>query len=334
MRSTAVTGRRVALGLLIALVSAAAFGSSGGVAKGLLDNGWSPAAAVTLRIAVGAIILLPLALAEMRGRWQVLRQRRTWRQVALFGAFAVAGCQLFFFLAVTHLPVGVALMLEYLGPILVVLWLWIVRGQHPRALTLAGVGLALAGLLLVLNVFSDVQISLIGVLWGLLAAVGLAVFFIVGADEGTGLPPLAFTCLAMLLGSAALGVAGVLRVVPFATDAADVELAGFTVPWWIPVLWLGLVAAGLAYATGVIAARRLQAKLASFVGLTEVLFAVAWAWLLLGELPAPVQLAGGALIVLGVICIRADEPNRPTFSDPVERETRDIETAGEFPRQR
>ncbi|GAA3068353.1 MULTISPECIES: DMT family transporter [Actinomycetes] len=306
-----VSSRRLAVGLLIALFSAVAFGSSGGVAKGLLDSGWSPAAAVTLRILIGALVLLPLAAVEMRGHWELLRRRRTWAHVALFGALAVAGCQLFFFLAVTHLTVGVALMLEYLGPILVVLWLWAVRRQTPRALTLAGIGLALTGLLLVLDVFSDAQISMIGVLWGLLAAVGLAVFFLVGADESTGLPPLAFTSLAMLLGAAALALAGALGAVPFEMAADDVPLAGAVVPWWVPVLWLGIIAAGVAYATGVIAARRLQAKLASFVGLTEVLFAVAWAWLLLGELPAIIQLLGGLLILAGVVCIRLDEPSRP-----------------------
>lgn len=310
-RKTGLTGRGFAVGLLIALLSAAAFGSSGGVAKGLLDSGWSPAAAVTLRVLIGALILLPPAVVEMRGRWHLLRGRQTWLHVFLFGSLAVAGCQLFFFLAVTHLPVGVALMLEYLGPLLVVLWLWLVRRQTPRALTLAGIGLTLLGLLLVLDVFSDVQISLIGVLWGLLAAVGLAAFFVIGADESTGLPPLTFTALALLMGAATLAVAGALRVVPFHVATRDVPLAGISAPWWVPVLWLGLIAAGVAYATGVIAARRLQAKLASFVGLTEVLIAVLWAWMLLGELPAVVQLAGGLLILAGVICIRLDEPSRP-----------------------
>ncbi|GAA1187787.1 EamA family transporter [Nesterenkonia xinjiangensis] len=316
-RRGGLTGRGLAVGLLIALVSAVAFGSSGGVAKGLLDSGWSPAAAVTVRVLIGAVVLLPLAVWEMQGRWHLLRGRQTWLHVALFGSLAVAGCQLFFFLAVTHLPVGVALMLEYLGPVLVVLWLWLARRQPPRLLTLLGIGLALAGLLLVLDVFSDVQISMLGVLWGLLAAVGLAAFFLIGADESTGLPPLAFTSLAMLLGAASLAVAGALGVVPFHVNAEQVLLAGFSVPWWVPVLWLGLIAAGIAYATGVIAARRLQAKLASFVGLTEVLFAVLWAWALLGELPAVIQLAGGLLILAGVICIRLDEPSRPQPSAPL-----------------
>ena len=68
-----------------------------------------------------------------------------------------------------------------------------------------------------------------------------------------------------------------------------------------------MIAAAAAYLLGTVAARRLGATVASFVGLTEVLFAVLFAWLLLGELPAPIQLAGGALIVAGVVAVRAGE---------------------------
>lgn len=300
-------GRLLVVGLLLAVVSAAMFGTSGSVAKSLLVEGWSPGAAVTLRIVVGALLLLPFALWEMRGRWHLLRRPLAWVHLGLFGLTAVAGCQLFFFLAVEHLSVGVALMLEYLGPILVVGWLWLVRGQRPRRLTVTGIALALIGLLLVLDVLGDVQLSTAGVLWGLGAAVGLAVYFVIGADDASGLPPLAFSGFGMLLGGAALLLSGAAGVVPMRWDTGPVVLAGQTAPWWVPVLWLGVVAAALAYVTGIAASRRLGAKVSSFVGLTEVMFAVLWAWLLLSELPAPVQLAGGAFILAGVVCVKLDE---------------------------
>jgi drug/metabolite transporter (DMT)-like permease len=70
---------------------------------------------------------------------------------------------------------------------------------------------------------------------------------------------------------------------------------------------LVVLATVLAYVSGIMAARALGSKVASFVALTEVLFAVTWAWLLLGELPGVVQLLGGALIVGGVILVRLDE---------------------------
>jgi drug/metabolite transporter (DMT)-like permease len=75
----------------------------------------------------------------------------------------------------------------------------------------------------------------------------------------------------------------------------------------VPVLGLSLLAAVIAYVAGIGAARRLGAKLASFTGLSEVLFAVLFAWLLLSQLPSRMQLLGGAFIITGVALVRVDE---------------------------
>src|SRR5690606_23667615 len=151
--------------------SASAFGTSGALAKGLLTAGWTPAAAVTWRVAVGALALLVPAALAMRRRWHTLRAG--WRSVLLFGLVAVAGCQLTYFLAVERLTVAVALLLEYCGVLLVVLWHWLRRGRRPRPLTPIGTALALVGLALVLAVFGPVRVDPLGVMWGLIAAAGL-----------------------------------------------------------------------------------------------------------------------------------------------------------------
>jgi len=77
--------------------------------------------------------------------------------------------------------------------------------------------------------------------------------------------------------------------------------------WLVPVAGLSLVAAVVAYVAGIGAARILGARLSSFVGLTEVLFAILVAWVVLGELPTVVQLIGGVLILAGVTLVRVDE---------------------------
>jgi drug/metabolite transporter (DMT)-like permease len=89
--------------------------------------------------------------------------------------------------------------------------------------------------------------------------------------------------------------------------SGDVELLHHRVSWIVPVLELSLVAAVIAYVAGIAAARRLGAKLASFIGIAEVIFAALYAWLLLGQLPSPMQLMGGAFMLAGVILVRADE---------------------------
>jgi len=296
------------LGILVALASAAAFGTSGSFAKGLLVSGWTPPAAVTWRVGIGALALVVPAALTMRGRWQLLR--RGWPTVLLFGLIAVAGCQLAYFLAVERLSVAVALLLEYLGPVLVVGWLWLRRGQRPRPLTVVGAGLAIVGLVFVLDAFGAISVDLVGATWGIVAAFGLATFFVISADNSHGLPPLVVASGGLIVGALALLLAGAVGLTPMRWNTDAVLLAGVSVPWWLDVAGLGLIAAAFAYLTGVFASRRLGSKLASFVGLSEVLFAVLWAWLLLSELPRLVQLVGGLLILAGVTLVKLDERPR------------------------
>ena len=156
--------RHPLVGLGVALVSAAAFATSGAFGKSLLVGGWSPGAVVTMRITLAAVVLLGPALWSLRGRWAALR-RNAWVVVG-YGLTGVAGCQLAYFNAVTHLSVGVALLLEYLAPVLIIGWLWVRHRQAPRRLTVTGVALAVAGLLLVLDVLGGARVSPVGVLWG------------------------------------------------------------------------------------------------------------------------------------------------------------------------
>ncbi len=310
--------RNYSLGLLLALMSAAAFGTSGSFAKGLLASGWTPAAAVTWRVSVGALALLVPAVLAMRGRWHLMRGG--WPSILLFGLIAVAGCQLAYFLAVERLSVAVALLIEYLGVVLVVGWLWLRRGQRPRPLTVVGAGVAIVGLIFVLDAFGAISVDLVGAFWGIVAAFGLATFFVISADNSHGLPALVVSSGGLVVGALTLLLAGAVGITPMRWNTDAVLLAGVSVPWWLDVAGLGLFAAAFAYLTGVFASRRLGSKLASFVGLSEVLFAVIWAWLLLGELPRLVQLFGGVLVLAGVVLVKLDERPRtlPNVAPAVE----------------
>ncbi|GAA2473354.1 DMT family transporter [Terrabacter carboxydivorans] len=298
--------RHPLVGLGVALVSAAAFATSGAFGKSLLVGGWSPGAVVTMRITLAAVVLLVPALWSLRGRWAALR-RNAWVVVG-YGLTGVAGCQLAYFNAVTHLSVGVALLLEYLAPVLIVGWLWLRHRQTPRRLTVAGVTLAVAGLLLVLDVLGGgASVSPVGVLWGLGAAVCLVLYFLLADHVDDDVPPLALAGGGLAVGALSLGLAGLVGLLDMSRGAARVPLGGVVVDWWVPVLVIALVAAAFAYVTGIAAVRMLGAKVASFVALTEVLFAVLFAWLVLAELPTTVQLLGGLLIVAGLVAVRADE---------------------------
>ena len=309
------TRSSTSMGLFIAILSCAAFGTSGSFGKALLSSGWTPVTAVAARITIAAIALaIPTALA-LRGRWHVLAEH--WRPVVLYGIFGVAGCQLFYFNAVTHVSVGVALLIEYLAPVLLVGYAWARYGRKPRPWTLLGTASAVVGLLFVLDVFNGFSADPVGIAWALGAALCLTVYFIIAGNEETDLPSIVLAGAGMVVGAVILLTMCALSALPTSVSTQPVTMAGTALPFWVPVLGLALIAAALAYATGIYAARALGATVASFVSLLEVVFAVLFAWLLLGEAPTIVQLIGGAFILSGVVLVRMDESRRGEDFGPV-----------------
>ncbi|KKK06966.1 DMT family transporter [Micromonospora sp. HK10] len=296
---------RPGVGLGLALLSALTFATSGTFARPLITGAWSAEAVVLARVGIAALVMAVPALLALRGRLPVLRRNAI--TIVVFGLLGVALAQACFFNAVRYLPVGVALLLEYLGIVLVVGWMWLVHGQRPRLLTVAGSVTALCGLFFVLDLAGADRLDPVGVLWGLGAGVGLAGYYVIAGRVDPALPSVVMASGGMAVGALVLLLLGLVGLLPLRAGAADVTFAGHQMSWLVPIAGLSLVAAVIAYLTGVAGARLLGARLSSFVGLTEVMFAVLIAWLLLDELPTAIQLSGGALIVVGVALVRLDE---------------------------
>ena len=296
------------VGLLFAIGSAFAFGSSGPFAKSLMEAGWTPTAAVTARLAGGALAMAVFA-SIVRPGW--LREARDHaRTVVLYGLVPIAGAQLFYYNAVAHLSVGVALLLEYTAPILVVGWLWATTRNRPTNLTLGGVVLAIAGIMLVLGIFgpgglAGTDINLVGVGWGLAAAVCAACYFLMSDKVGdSGLHPITLAAGGLVVGAAAVALLGVSGVMPLTFTANDTMVAGWTTSWIVPVIALALIPTAIAYTLGIIGIARLKPRFASLVGLSEVMFAVLAAWVLLGEAVTATQALGGVVVLIGLALAR------------------------------
>ena len=312
MRTASRAGRAgQGAGIGLGLLSAMCFGTSGTFGAALIGAGWSPAGAVLARVIVAALALTVPALFALRGHWSLLR--RSWRQVVGYGLVGVAACQVCYFNAIARMDVGISILLEYLGIVLIVGWLWARHGQRPRLLTVLGGVAALGGLALMLDLSGSGGVSLTGVLFALAAAVAMAVYFFQSAatsaaDGGSALPPVALTWGGMVTGAISIALLGAAGLTPLRFASAPVTLLSAHVNWLVPVLGLGVVAAAVAYVTGIEAARRLGAKLGSFVAMAEVLFAAGFAWVLLHQVPTEMQFLGGLLILAGVVAVRLDEP--------------------------
>ncbi|MGP3975970.1 EamA family transporter [Streptomyces sp. 8N114] len=325
-------------GLVLALVSACAFGSSGVAAKPLIEAGLEPLHVTWLRAAGGAFVLLPLAW-----RHRALVRQRPWLLVG-FGLLAVAGVQAFYFTALSRIPVGVALLIEYLAPALVLLWVRFVQRRAVTRAAAVGMVLAVGGLSCVVEVWSGLRLDGLGLALALGAACCQVGYFVLSdhgstaeeadgragaggnsaergdcAERGDGpggqravarpsADPMGVIAYGLLIGALALTV--VAR--PWHTDwsvlGRSAQLHGTAVHGLVLLVWIVLVATATAYLTGVVSVRRLSPPVAGVVACLEAVIATVLAWVLLGEHLSAVQLAGGAVVLLGAFIAQRSTP--------------------------
>ena len=309
---------RAGLGVLLGLAASLAFATSGTFVRPLFDAGWSPGAAVLWRVTCAAVLLLPVGLWVMRGRLRVVFAE--WRIIVAFGALAVATAQLMYFAAVSRMSVSIALLIEYMAPVLLVLLAWARTRHAPSRLVISGTLASVLGLLCVLDL-TGARPDALGVVFGFGAMIGAAAYFVLGA-RSTQLHPLALPAFGLPVGGVVLGLATLVGALPYSAPLVDVQVMGAMVPWWVPLGVVVLAATALAYALGVAGIGLMGERLSSFVSLSEVLFAALIAAAVLGEIPSPIQILGGALIVAGVVLIRfasgSSPAGLPTLPDEVE----------------
>ncbi|MDH6135176.1 drug/metabolite transporter (DMT)-like permease [Kitasatospora sp. MAA4] len=287
---------RRAVGLTLALISACAFGGSGTAAKPLIEAGLSPLHVVWLRATGAAVILLPVAW-----RHRAVVRRRPGLLLG-FGVFAVAGVQACYFAAISRIPVGVALLIEYLGPLLLLGYVRLVQRRPVSRGSAIGAAVAVTGLVCVVEAWNGMTFDPLGVLFALAAACCQVVYFVLadaGSQGDNPVNPLAVSAYGLLIGAAVL--TAVTR--PWEADwgrlAGNVTMNGHLIPAVLPAVWMVLVATVLAYLTGVVSVRHLSPPVAGVVANVEAVVATVLAWVLLGEHLGAPQLLGGALVLTG-----------------------------------
>ena len=259
---------RTSRGLLLGVLASLTFATSGVFIKPLLESGWSPAAAVTVRAGIAGLALLPIAVVQLRGRWAALWRAR-WRVIGM-GLIGVAGTQLAYFAALSRIPVSTALLIEYLSPLVLVGIVWVRTRRPPRAIVLVGSAIAIGGLVLTIGPGSIGGGDGLGFVFAFIAMLGVVGYYLIAARPSNGLPPVAFASSGLMLGSLVLGIAGAIGIVPFTANFGEVPLGSAEVPWWVPLGFVALVGTAFAYVASIIASERLGSRLMSFVGLLEV----------------------------------------------------------------
>ena len=299
MSQTATSNRSA--GIVAGLVAAVAFATSGPVVKPLLVAGWSPGSAILVRLSVAAVLLAGPAAWAVRGRWHVVRDE--WRTILGFGVLGVATASTMYYLAGDRLPVAVALLIEYTGPLLLVAWRWARDRQAPTRATLVGAALATGGLVFVLDLTGSLELDPVGLAFALVSAIGNAGYFAF-TGRPSALPPISLAGAGMAVGALTVAVVAAVGVLPLAAPDVRVDLLGAQVHWIVPLLIVATVPTAFAYGVSALSVRLLGERLASFLALSEVLVAVLLAWALVGEAPLPVQAVGMVLVVAGIALVR------------------------------
>jgi drug/metabolite transporter (DMT)-like permease len=199
-------------------------------------------------------------------------------------------------------PVGVAILVEYLGPALLLGWIRFVQRRPVSRAAAVGVVLAVTGMASVVQIWSGLAFDPLGLLFAFGAACCQVAYFVL-ADHGTqdedAPEPVAVIAHGLLVGAVALTALARPWGLHWAAMTHRAALGSRGVPATLLAGWLVLVCTVVAYLTGVVAVRRLSPQIAGVVACLEAVVGTVLAWTLLGEHLGAAQVLGGLLVLSG-----------------------------------
>ncbi|HET7571562.1 MAG TPA: EamA family transporter [Gaiellaceae bacterium] len=295
--------RRPAVGYAMVLVAGVLFGVNGAVAKVALSSGLTSLRLTEARCA-GAFAGLAL-LAALRAPGSLRLRPGEWRRLAVFGICGVAWVQLFYFLAIHRLAIGIALLIQYLGPLFVAIWVRTFGGEHVRRRIWASLGLSLTGLVLMVQVWHGGGVDGLGVAFALVSAVVYAAYLLLAEHGVAGRDSISLLAWGFLFATLFWTVIQPWWSFPTGAVGHTVPLQGHLASWHLPVwalvLWVVVLGTIVPFSLIVGALRHVGATRVGIVANMEPVVATVAAWLWLQESLAPVQLAGAAVVLCGIV---------------------------------
>lgn len=304
------------MGYVFGLLAALLFGANGSVTKVVLDSGLSPTQVTQFRtlgtFLIAGVVLLVVDHAAFRLPWKQVGV------MAVLGVVGLALLQVTYAYAIQLLPVGIALLLEYLAVLIVALVAFVFFKERVKARLWVSIGCVIVGLTIVAQIWAS-HLDPLGVVMALAAAATLAIYFLVGERQVTATSPLAvafwtsgFAALFWAFFSGWWNVDPAIVAKPVSLTG---NLAGVIVPLGVPLAWLIVMGSFLPFLLSFSALGRLKATAGGIVASSEVIFAFVVAWLWLGEELSPLQLVGAAIVLAGIILAQTARPDRVVDAD-------------------
>ena len=292
------------LGYALVIIAAICFATNATVSKSLLLSGFEATRLAQLRV-TAAFLIIGVILALTRPSAFKVR-RAEWPGLIAFGLIGVTFTQLLYFMGISRLPISIALLLEFTAPIMVAMYWKFGMHKHVGKGVWLGLVLALGGLALVAEVWSGFSLNPIGVACGFGAAAALAVYYISG-DKAVS-PPFNRDSVSVTMWGFAIAAAFWAIVQPWWTfpwaellhPSRQAGMAENGWPLWSLAIWMIVIGTAVPFWLEVSALRNINASQVSAVGMIEPILAAIIAWVILGEVLTPIQIAGGALVLGGV----------------------------------
>ena len=290
------------MGYFYALLAAFLFGANGSVSKVIIEAGLSAIQLTQMRV-LGAAIISGIVLLVLDRRSFRLPPRQ-WPVIIVLGVVGVGLLQATYAFAIALLPVGIALLLEYLAVLIVAVVAFFFFKEKVHIRLWAAIALVIVGLIVVAEIWAS-TLNPVGVLWGLAAAISLATYFLVGERQLKNISPLALSFWTMSVAS--LFWAPFSRWWTFTSETFTTvtslggSLGGISVPVWLLIVWNVTLGSFAPFLLSLSALKRLSATAAGIVATSEIIFAFITAWLWLQEALSTWQVIGASVVFGGIV---------------------------------
>jgi drug/metabolite transporter (DMT)-like permease len=305
------------LGYALVVLAAILFGLNGGVSRVAMGSGLSPEAFTTLRVTGATLVFVAYAASFRRSALRRPRGSGLLLVIAL-GVVGVAGLQLTYNVAIDRLPLGLALLIEFLAPVLVVLWVRFVRKEHVRPQMWGAVVLAVGGLAVVSRVWNGLAFDGLGIVMALLAAVCFATYFLLG-EHNVGLDdPLRIILWAFVVATVCMNVIRPIWTTPSlpSTTSGLGRLGDVAVSPWLVLGVVVVLGTVVPFFLEMVALRHLPATIVTVVAMLEPVIAVVLGWGWFRESLTAVQVLGVAAVLAGIVLAQTSRRVELTIPTP------------------
>ncbi|HYM63888.1 MAG TPA: DMT family transporter [Gaiellaceae bacterium] len=297
--------RRPLVGYVLVWTAVLLWSINATVSKIVLESAGLSALRLSEVRASGSAVILLVAVALLRPV-SLRTNRLELAFLVVFGICGLALVQLFYFVALGRLNIGIALVIEYIAPVLVALYARFFVHEPVRRRLWAAIALSLAGLSLVVDLWSGVTLSTTGVLACLAAAVAYALY-IVMADRSLrgGRDAASLLAYGFLFASIFWAIVQPWWSFPTESVGASASLLGrldeFSAPVWLLLGYIVVLGTVVPFVLIVTALHHISPTRTVIVAMLEPVLAAAVAYAWLGEELTGQQIAGSLLVLGGII---------------------------------